>query len=179
MAFQYRTERNKKLYRHHRALRWHVSTGAALLVVLFIFTVWLRPLRMGDDGMAPTLKKDSAVLYDALIKYIKMPERTDIITFREADGTIRVRRIVALAGESVCGQGKQLRLNENYVLEEPYTEGDTADFSVFTVPEGCVFALPDNRSLFNGDNAQDYIVELGRIRGIVHLGILPEIQIYL
>ena len=179
MAFKYRAERNRKLYRHHRALRWHLSTGAALLVVLFIFTVWLRPLRLGDDGMAPTLKKDSAVLYDALIKYLKMPERTDIITFMETDGTVRVRRIVAVAGESIGGQGNQLRLNGSYVIEEPYTTGDTADFSAFTVPEGCVFALPDNRSLFDGGNAQEYIVELGRIGGIVHLKILPEIQIYL
>ena len=177
MEFLYRTEKNKALYRRHRGQRWHTSTFIALCGALFIFFVWLRPLRLGNDSMAPTFEDRAVIVVDRFQKYFRDPERTDIVWFTE-DGSERVRRIVAMPGETVSGRDAHVFINGEYMLEEPYVETDTVDFEAFTVPEGTVLCLPDNRSYFTGMNAESYCLPINDIKGMVHLKILPERQYY-
>ena len=173
MTFLYRTEKNKALYRRHRAQRWLVSTLLALLALLFIFCVWLRPLRMGNASMSPCFEDGALIVANRLSKFFRMPARTDIVWFTE-DGSERVRRIVGMPGETVSGRDGHLCVNGDYLLEEPYTESATADFEAFTVPQGQVLCLPDNRDFFTGTDAAGYCLAFGDIKGLVHIKLLPE-----
>ena len=177
MAFQYRTEKNKALYRHHRGQRWHTSTFLALCGALFIFCLWFRPMRLGNASMAPSFEDGAVAVADRLQKYFRAPERTDIVWFTEA-GAERIRRIVGMPGETVSGRNGKVCINGDYLLAEPYTEGATADFEPFTVPAGQVLCLPDNRSFFTGMSAESYCLPVDEIKGIVHLKILPERKYY-
>lgn len=177
MAIIPRTQKNKALYRRHRAERWLTSTALALMAALFLFCVWLHPLRMGNASMAPTFEDKAVVVADRLQKYFRKPERTDIVWFTE-DGTERIRRIVAMPGESVSGRNGHVCINGDYLLEEPYIGSETADFEPFTVPAGQVLCLPDNRIYFTGMSAQSYCLPLGQIKGIVHFKMLPEREYY-
>ena len=177
MAVYSRTEKNKALYRQHRVRRWLTSTLLALAAALFLFCVWLHPLRIGNASMAPTFEDRAVVVADRLEKYLRDPERTDIVWFAE-DGAARVRRIVAMPGETVSGRDGHVCVNGDYLLTEPYIESETADFEPFTVPEGQVLCLPDNRIYFTGMDAETYCLPLSSIKGIVHLKILPERRYY-
>lgn len=172
-----RTEKNTALYRHHRGQRWHTSSLLALMAALFLFCVWLHPLRLGNASMAPTFEDHAVVVANRLEKYFRVPERTDIVWFTH-EGREHIRRIVAMPGETVSGRNGHVCINGDYLLEEPYTSGETADFDAFTVPEGQVLCLPDNRSYFTGVNAAGYCLPLGDIKGLVHIKILPERNYY-
>lgn len=177
MAFKLRTQKNKQQYRRHRAQRWHTSTLIALCAALFLFFVWLRPLRLGNAAMVPTFEEGAVVVANRLEKFFRTPERTDIVWFTDG-GSQRVRRIVAMAGETVSGRNGHVCINGDYIVEEPYIEGDTAAFEAFTVPAGYVLCLPDNRSYFTGVDARSYCLPLGKIKGIVHLKLLPDLAYY-
>lgn len=177
MAVIPRTEKNRSAYRRHRAERWLTSTLIALSMTAFLFCVWLHPLTLGSASMEPTFESGGVVLADRLQKFFRTPERTDIVWFRES-GDTRVRRIVAMPGEIVSGRNGHVCINGDYLLEEPYTEGETADFETFTVPERHVLCLPDNRTFFTGVNAPSYCLKIDDIRGIVHLKIIPERAFY-
>lgn len=174
-----RTQTNKAAYRRHRGQRWHTSTLIALGFTLFLFCIWLHPLKLGNPSMAPSFEDGAVVVADRLQKYIREPERTDIVWFTEGEEKLqRVRRIVAMPGEIVSGRNGHLCINGDFLLEENYTEGDTADFAPFTVPAGYVLCLPDNRTYFSGMNVQSYCLKIDDIKGIVHLKIIPERAFY-
>ena len=177
MPIQFRTEKNKPLYRHHRGQRWHMSSFIALCGALFLFCIWLHPLRLGNASMAPTFESRAVVIANRLQKFFRAPERTDIVWFTDGREE-RVRRIVAMPGETVSGRNGHICINGDYLLEEPYTSGRTADFEPFTVPAGQVLCLPDNRSYFTGMNAVGYCLPFDDIKGIVHIKILPERNYY-
>lgn len=177
MAVAPRTETNRAAYRRHRGRRWHTSTLIAILITLFIFCVWLHPLTLGNGSMEPGFEDGAVVLADRLQKFFREPERTDIVWFTEGDAQ-RVRRIVAMPGEIVSGRDGHLCINGDFLLDENYTEGETADFEAFTVPEKHVLCLPDNRTFFTGMNVKSYCLKIDDIKGIVHLKIIPERAFY-
>jgi len=75
------------------------------------------------------------------------PERGDVITFwSEEENEVMVKRVIGLPGETVSFRDGYVYINgqelaENYLPMQGVTESG----SDFTVPEGCVFFMGDNR----------------------------------
>lgn len=113
-----------------------------ILLFTFMFGIHQAP----DNTMKPAVKEGDLVIYYRLQKdYVK----NDLITV-EYNGYIEVRRVVAVAGDTVDINENGLMINGYHQVEEdiytntlPYKEGIT--FPV-TVPENSVFVLADDRN---------------------------------
>lgn len=121
------------------------------LTVLFITRFLVMIVYVPSSSMEPTLKAGSIVLADPRAYNGKQsPQKGDIIVFKRNDPTDEryyTKRIVAIRGETVeILKGQTFINGERY--EEPWLKEkpESLDFGPFTVPDGCVFAMGDNRN---------------------------------
>lgn len=142
----------------------------AILFVLFRFVIGVS--WVSGESMCPTLKDGTAVVYSRIANHL---EAGDIISFKMAYGEYYIKRVVALPGDTVdISDGK---LYVNGVPESgAYGVGETLpQESLFrypyTVPEGKVFAVGDNRGV-SVDSRTFGPVALSQIEGKVffHIG---------
>lgn len=176
-----RRDRYKKLHRWHNLWRWTFSTVLAALFVCFVCFVWFDWVKIGNDSMAPTLRKGDLVLVDRLYKYCYEVERTDMVAYyRPGTDELLVKRVVAMGGESVTGQNGSLWIDEKYRLnEDEYRPVNTSDFDTVQVPEGYVFVLSDDRQYQEDSREADIeCVALDDIVGVMHIRLLPSLVIY-
>ena len=81
-----RTEGRARTYRNARRIGWLFSVLVTIAVLCLVFFIWLSPLRIIDESMAPELKSGEVVLCDRVGKFVRMPERGDIVLFSTGDG---------------------------------------------------------------------------------------------
>jgi signal peptidase I len=108
--------------------------------------------------MFPTFDINDQLAVEKVTKWLHPPERRDIVVFdppplfweltaREPDGEAVIKRVVAVAGDTVeVREGGQLYINGE-LQDEPYIN-ERPDYTLakLTVPEGSVFVLGDNRN---------------------------------
>lgn len=149
--------------------------GAVALGVL-VSVLFFRTYVVPSASMEETLKVGDYMFSVPLIDNANPPERGDIITFKppvswdEPEGDVFVKRVVAVGGDTVscCGSDGKLVVNGESV-DEPYLNygaPGTLKFN-YTVPEGSVFVLGDNRSVSADSryHPTDPFVPLGNIVG--------------
>ena len=117
-----------------------------IAVLCLVFFIWLSPLRIIDESMAPELKSGEVVLCDRVGKFILMPERGDIVLFSTGDGLF-IKRIVGLPGETVEIVAGHVFINSIPLDESDYDVNYVGDMPPVEIPAGCVFLLGDNREL--------------------------------
>lgn len=139
-----RTYGREKKYRTARRMGWLFSALVAVAALCLLFLVWLFPLRIVDDSMSPALNKGDAVLCDRMAKYVKAPERGDIILFQTEDGVF-IKRIVGMPGETVEIVGGHVFINSIPLDESAYVDVYAGEMDPLVVPGGAVFVLGDNR----------------------------------
>ena len=154
-------------------LSWLLWIAIPAVVVLLLNAYVVRPVRVSGDSMMPTLC-DHDILF---VTPLKAPERGDIIVFRDENGTALVKRVIALGGETVVldylsdAVFVDNRLIEedylNYAEDDPMEERSESEFSV---PEGCVFVLGDNRN-HSADSRSFGAVEGDSLLGVLVLRI--------
>ena len=177
-----RRERFKKLHRLHNLWRGLFSTFLALLFMVFVWFVCLNWVKMGNDSMAPTLKKGDLVLVDRIYKYCYEIERTDMVVYRRpGTGELLIKRVVATGGETVSGRNGSLWIDGKYRLnEDEYHPTHTEDFDAVEVPKGYVFVLSDDRQYPEDSREEDIgCISLDDIIGVMHIRVLPSFRIYL
>ena len=93
------TSRNTGYDREHRGLirRIRVSVGIIILAIA-VFSLVMGFALVRDNGMGPTVKSGSLVAYLRLSRDFR---RGDAVCIRLPDGNTAVRRVVAVAGDSV------------------------------------------------------------------------------
>ena len=103
-----------------------------------------------------------------------MPKRGDVITFWSDEcGEVLVKRTIGLPGETVsfangCVYIDGELLEENYLPVKGITECDES----FTVPEGCVFFMGDNRTgSFDARYWVDHYIPVEKLQAKVFLTI--------
>ncbi len=165
---------------------WVVSIVLAIIIALimrnFVFTL----VEVEGESMYPTLE-DGDRLFTRIIAYNK-PQQGDIIIFNpsisEEDrspnkDTAYVKRVIALEGQTVdIEDGKVVvdgvTLEEDYISEEIYGKSQNATEFPFTVPEGTVFVLGDNRNRSHDSRSKDVgAVPLDNIIGKAQIRLLP------
>ncbi|MDY7103065.1 MAG: signal peptidase I [Actinomycetota bacterium] len=97
-------------------------------------------------SMRPTIEVGHHVLVvdDAL--FSGGPSVGDVVVVDRARGDDIVKRVVAVAGQTVAGAGGEVVV-DGVTLEEPWLPDDerTSDFGPLVVPDATVFVLGDNR----------------------------------
>jgi len=120
-----------------------------ILAVVLFFAINAASARVRVDGfsMLPTLKDGEYVLVNRLAYYNNLPERGDIIVFEspQAHNLDLIKRVIGLPGNTVrvfdgVVQVNGQTLNEPYIAAAPIYNGE------WTVPEGNLFVLGDNRN---------------------------------
>ena len=123
-----------------------------LAVVVLIFRVLLQLAYVPSGSMETTIPT-KCLLIGWRLPYVvsdPVPERGDIVTFWDEElNKVLVKRVVGLPGETLSFKNGYTyvngeKLDESYLptqgITYPRHEGDT-----FTVPEGCIFFMGDNR----------------------------------
>ena len=154
-----------------------------VLVVVVLFRVVLQLAWVPSGSMEATIPTRS-MLVSMRLPYMMgdpQPERGDVVTFWSDEmDKLLVKRVVGLPGDKVSFSGGYVYIN-GQKLDEPYLNKEGSSVSVnnaeFTVPEGCLFFLGDNR--LNSDDArywdEPFIpLEKVRARGLLVISVHKE-----
>lgn len=170
---KHRAPGRAKRYVAQRRLGWMISIALAGLMVWFVFFVWLTPMAVTGDSMAPALREGEVVLADRLAKYWKTPARGDMIVFTTQDGMF-IKRIVGLAGETVEIVDGQVFLDSRPLDESGYAVNFVGSLAQVTVPDGAVFVLGDNREKMYDSRLETVgCIALEQIVGVMRLRVAP------
>lgn len=106
-----------------------------------------------SGSMQETIQVGDMVFSEKVTYYTRSPERGDIITFEDPEmpNRILIKRVIATAGETitlengkVCVDG--VALNESYTRGLPSYPLSSSVTYPYTVPEGSVWVMGDNRT---------------------------------
>lgn len=122
-----------------------------LAVVFVIFKVFVQIAWVPTGSMETTIPTRSVQLGWQLPYRLgnPMPKRGDVMTFWSDEcGEVLVKRVIGLPGETVsfakgCVYVNGELLDESYLPVQGITESPEESF---TVPDGCVFFMGDNRT---------------------------------
>ena len=122
-----------------------IAVVLALLIKFFLGT----PTVVKQESMNPTLHPNDRLIISRLIRTTKkMPNKGDIVTF-EAPKTSYIKRVIALPGDYVELKDEKVFINGEELHEEYLGSGVKTKtmgmLTSFTVPEGYVFCMGDNR----------------------------------
>ncbi len=119
-----------------------------LSVVLFlgINAVTARVMVEGFS-MRPTLDDGGYVLVNKMAFRSSLPEYGDIIVFHFPIDPNQdfIKRVIGLPGDTVAVRDGKVIVND-YSLDEPYIAAEPLYIGRWTVPEGQIFVLGDNRN---------------------------------
>ena len=128
-----------------------IAIVVGILAVIFIFRVVLLAGFTASGSMEPTLKVGDVGISNRLAYIYSSPERGDIISFNHVDEESGIKyvyekRVIGVAGDEITFSDGYVFIN-GLKAEEEYLDDDieTNCLKSFTVPEGCVFVLGDNR----------------------------------
>jgi signal peptidase I len=134
------------------------------MIVFVVVLVWgLRtfvfvPYEIPSGSMEDTIMTGDMVFSEKITYYLGEPQQGDIITFADPNvaGRTLIKRVIAVGGQTVDLQNGHVVV-DGQVLDEPYTEGkpsypleNSKITFPYTVPEGSVWVMGDNRT-----NSQD------------------------
>jgi signal peptidase I len=120
-----------------------------VLAVILYFGINAISARVRVDGlsMTPTLQHGEYVLVSRLSYMTGEPQRGDIIVFSFPGDQTQdlIKRVIGLPGETITVQNGEVlidgrKLDEPYIAQSPVYSGE------WTVPEGELFVLGDNRN---------------------------------
>ena len=171
MPFKDRYKRNKDI------LEWYDALAVAVAVIALVFTFGLRVVQVDGHSMQPTLLNGERLLMTPL----KTPDYDDVVIVDSyiPYGKPLVKRVIAKGGDTiridystgaVTVNGELLQ--EDYIAEPTYL-GYDVEFP-YTVPEGTVFVMGDNRNA-SLDSRSSYVGSIDErdILGKVLLCFLP------
>lgn len=105
-------------------------------------------VRIESVSMQPTLYAGNFVVVDKLSYKLNGPNRGDVIVFRfppDPSQDPYIKRVIGLPGEQVRIDDGRVYINE-VRISEPYLKMNTQRSGEWTIPEGALFVMGDNRN---------------------------------
>lgn len=165
--------------------RWFTIFCAVMIALLLINTFVVKLALVDGRSMYPTLHDNQLML---VFRPGYTPAGGDVVVIHTGKGIFNrdyiVKRVIATQGQSVTiDYDLDTVTVDDTTLSEPYLnfeEGDAMlprdDRSVvhYTVPEGCVFVMGDNRNHSADSRSDKYgMISMSDIVGRVVLPVLP------
>ena len=165
--------------------RWFPIFCTVMIVLLLLNTFVIKLAVVDGRSMYPTLHDNQLLL---VLRPGYQPRQGDVVVIHTGKGIFNrdyiVKRVIASEGQAVKIDYDLNEVSvENVTLSEPYLnfeEGDPMlprdDRSVvrYTVPEGCVFVMGDNRNHSADSRSDKYgMIDQNMIVGKVVLSVLP------
>lgn len=165
--------------------RWFTIFCAVMIALLLINTFVIKLALVDGRSMYPTLHDNQLML---VLRPGYTPAGGDVVVIHTGKGIFNrdyiVKRVIAIQGQSVTiDYDLDTVTVDDTTLTEPYLnfeEGDPMlprdDRSVvrYTVPEGCVFVMGDNRNHSADSRSEKYgMIDRNQIVGRVVLPVLP------
>ena len=124
-----------------------LETIVLAIVLYFGINALSARVRVDGFGMIPTLQNGEYILVNKLAYKTGQPARGDIIVFRLPGDESQdlIKRVIGLPGDTVHISDGVVTIN-GAKLREPYIAQDPLYFGEWTVPEGFLFVLGDNRN---------------------------------
>jgi len=122
------------------------TVGLAVVLFLIINALSAR-VRVDGTSMLPTLQNGEFVLVNKLAYRTGSPTRGDIIVFQsttERDLDL-IKRVIGLPGDHILAGGGSVSVN-GQALNEPYIAAAPLYSGEWSVPDGYLFVLGDNRN---------------------------------
>jgi signal peptidase I len=133
-------------------LRWFLlETIKTILLAVFIFTAVnfsTARILVQSVSMQPTLYESDFVLVNKLSYRFSQPGRKDVIVFAppiENQPEPYIKRVIGLPGDEVRIANGLVLVNDE-PLKENYLAAPPAYSGIWTVPDGMLFVLGDNRN---------------------------------
>ena len=133
-----------------------LGLGLALLLRAFVVESYVIP----SGSMLYTLQLGDRLIGEKVSYYFRSPEPGEIVTFNHDDGSgskeVLIKRVIAVGGQTVDLIDGKVYV-DGVMLDEPYI-GSTSTYSLsdspgsagitypYTVPEGCLWVMGDNRT---------------------------------
>ena len=127
-----------------------VSVSIFGLLYLLIF----QPNQISGTSMVPTFQDKDYILTDKVTyRWIRQPERGDIIVFRSPTSRADdfIKRIIGLPGEKIMIKGGRVYIN-NMLLKEPYLPPRTITSANLFLREAVPYLIPEGGYIVLGDN---------------------------
>lgn len=131
-----------------------------ILAVVLYFGINAISARVRVDGLSmnPTLQHGEYVLVSRLTYRTGAPQRGDIIVFSFPIDQKQdlIKRVIGLPGETITISNNEVLVN-GVRLEEPYIAQPPVYSGEWTVPEGQLFVLGDNRNDSKDSHQWNYL----------------------
>ncbi len=126
------------------------------ITALIIITFIVRTFYIPSSSMVPTLQINDFIIVNKFVYNFYNPARHDIVVFHppaeaHAEGKDFIKRIVAVAGDTVEIKSGVLFINDVAQNEEYILEPIMYDMERITVPKDSYFVMGDNRN--NSDDS--------------------------
>ena len=134
------------------AYEWVQALVCSVLAVVLLFTFGARLIGVDGHSMVPTLQDgDRLLVLNSMLCGGYEPGNIVVLRKESFLPTPIVKRVIATEGQAVdVDFDRGLVYVDGEALEEPYIREDThLDLGMaypFTVPEGCLFLMGDNRN---------------------------------
>lgn len=154
---------------------WMEAIVGSILIVVTVFTFLFGIKRVSGDSMNPTLYNEDRIILTNLF-YEPQPKDIVVVAHGKVYTEPLVKRVIAVAGQTVDINRTGDVFVDGVLQDEPYIHGVKTSRGEqeypFTVPEGCLFVMGDNRmnSLDSRSLDVDVIDErlvVGKVQGVV------------
>jgi signal peptidase I len=138
---------------------WEILQTLIMAVILyFLIDTVVGRVRVENISMQPTLHEGEFVLVNKLAYRLGSFQRGDVIVFHyprnPADDYIK--RIIGLPGDTILIENGEVAVN-GQVLNEPYIAAPPQYTSSWSVPEGQIFVLGDNRNQSSDSHSWGFV----------------------
>ncbi len=125
-----------------------VETAVLAVVLYLIIQTLTQRIKVESSSMQPTLWENDYVVVNRLAYLFSKPHRGDIIVIKnptDPDGIPYIKRVIGLPGDQIHIEAGKVYIN-GVVIAEPYLKVTTQQGGDWTVPDGEVFVMGDNRN---------------------------------
>ncbi len=130
---------------------WVMVLVGAIVVAMLLRAFLFQAFKIPSESMEGTLLVQDRVMVNRVSYHLHDVNRGDVVVFTAPPGipvgeAHLIKRVIGLAGETIEGRDNAVYVNGQRVAEPYLDPADTIiDFQPFTIPEGTVFVMGDNR----------------------------------